>query len=500
MADTWYWFAGSSGIGNVNWSVNNWNDAANGLGNWGTPAPIDVAAFQGNRDNSDCLLDVNKTIDILIQNVDGNWVGTFTIANTKTLTIVGSCECEGTWNHVGTFDLNGVGAMGFQTFAVHTGAGAITIASGILLSAGHDFSGYGGNMTFDGGGAEVLEGGSPSLPAFIIDCAGSLTLDSTTIFKAFTLTAGTFDDGGYSVNCDSLTFTNGTWAGSGNWNVAGNIAVADAGTVSHTGRVTQTDDGTVAWNSATRLAAHLRLGWTAGKTSEITDAVHCKKFSHGAGIVTDAGYDKFIKVTAAANDFWIAGAGTVTARSVILMAMSSLSNASKIKATCSLYLSPRVADGETLTLTGGIDVGTSGLLCMAAGINAAVTPIVDLAGGSINCGAVLLGGGAADYEIALRLGSGIHTVASLTRNNATDTENEVHLESATLLATGTLDCAGIVVSSEDAGRITGGTVSNLTNFTGPRLVAWGVKQGAGNTAYKQIEWSPRQLGMMPLAA
>ena len=441
------------------------------------PVAGDTVLFTENSGN--VAVDENSTLLVLVQNADGNFAGTFTINNGVALTITESCECESDWVHTGSLDFNGTGPDAFQTFATHTGSGAINVAGGFLLSAGQDFSGYTGTMTWDGAAADsIIEGSAASLPDFVVNGAGTLTLGVDTTFKNLILTGGTFAGSTYAITITGAFLHNGItdFTGSGAMGVIGNITYA-AGTNSHTGTWTQTASGNVSWATTTNPIADLVLGG-AGVTSTLTNHVHCKKFTHGAGTVALVNKVLYVR-DEAGNDFWTGGTGSFTRTTGGVKWVGVTNGRTQQGFTLRgtpLYIWPDA--GATITATGDWILDTDQYFYILANTAGAAT--VDMAGHGLRCGDLILGvGSASNFSGVLKAGEGTLEIASVTNGNAANLANELHFETCNFILSGTMDGTGIVVTSQGA-KIHGGTIQNVSS-TGPIQGPYST-DGGGNNA------------------
>ncbi len=450
---TWYWFGGAAGSagggdGDITWSGLNWNAQTDGLGTWGTPGAGDNARFGDDLDGTDCTMDLDKTIAQLDMNGIAGivpWTGTFTIANTKTLIVTGSCELEGTIVHTGSLNCNGAADTDFQTFATHTGVGAINLAGGLLLSSGHSFAGYTGTITWDGAAADsVIDGANPSLPDFVVNGAGTLTMTADTAFKSLIINAGTFVDGGYSLNfgAGGLFYGGGTVTSTGTWTCTASAEV-DFSALIYT------------------------LAIAANQTVTFIGATTIGKLT-GDATTTIAGASN-LTLEAVVNNFWdFQGTCSLTGILVIWPNVNR-SNAAKITTAGPVQLLG--ARAGTLTLSGGLDCGSEALL-IAADTAGAGFFAVDITG--LNCGAITLAT-AADREAKLTL-HGICTFASLTAGDPGNDENVFAFERANVTVTGTFDGDNIAFTNT-AGVMSGGTVQNVDLTGEVPLIHFGSPDG-----------------------
>lgn len=248
MAETvWYWRPGNAGHqGDGTFESDDFNDAADGSGNWGQPDGVDDSAvFDDHADCTACAVDVG-TLPLAGLTMTG-YADTMTLSNDAVVDVQGNAILDGTTAGVGL--IWATGSIEFTAGMTHetnvivrqigtSGTPTITFNSvtGIDLeidNAGvtsciaqdavdlHDFVMYAGKYS-DGGFAHSIS--NQCLPG-----AGDWTTN-----------------GAWDINAN-LTLTGlATWAGAGNLNVSGDIILDSGTTYSHTGIIEYDGAGTAA--------------------------------------------------------------------------------------------------------------------------------------------------------------------------------------------------------------------------------------------------------------
>ena len=361
---------------------------------------------------------------------------------------------------------------------VLTGASDFYVLGGINWLT-PDASAFTGKIIWDGTAGKNLTVYAASTQMPLIEVAGSdrltVVLDGAATelpCKGLVLTSGAFTDGGALILA------------------AGDMAIANM-TVSLTGVWRQIDDGDldVHYNMT---PAHLQVAWTAGKTSTLVGSTHAKKITLGDGILTSGVSGKELSCRFPTSDGFL-GLGNANLTDdggffprLAIYLDASRSNGEIVVASGqaeSLYVMPR--DGIKLTMTGPVNIGTSPLKVYADA--AAATGEMDMDDQNLTAGVVTLGrSGFADRVGKASLGSGTWQVTSIARDGATGV-GILHLGNGR--GSGDVDGDGLTVTADSAVLTGRDTVKNV-DCTG-RLIAWGSKNGGGNS--KDVEFAPRTL-------
>ena len=267
-----------------------------------------------------------------------------------------------------------------------------------------------------------------------VNTAGTHTAISALTCAAFTLTAGTYDDGGLDHD------------------VAGDISLG-GGALTSTGRWTQTASGLVRNYSAAREPAKLVLG-PAGGTSTVAATVYCKSFGHGAGAVVESG-SRWLLIRSAGDDFWeeAAGAGPVTLNQIQIgySASDNRANTDPITATVGTIFGVQAGGNKTFTFNGAVAItglvgvwgpaaGQFGGMTCAAGVAFSATELqIGIAAAQNKNGHVTFAGSG-----VVRIGSGgIHA------GDAASLDNTLELASRYVELGGDFDCDADDDGTED---------------------------------------------------
>jgi hypothetical protein len=188
-------------------------------------------------------------------------------------------------------------------------------------------------------------------------------------------------------------------------------------------------------------------------------------------------------------DDYLSVAGTVSQGAVRLRGTADRSNSYDVDLSgvdVQVFLS-----NDTWSFTGtfkAASVGTGGTWSQGNGLYGAL----DLQGGGA-VGAVQLGWSGGDRPGRLTLRNGRYTMTSLVKGKA-GSDNRFALYNADVVLSGALNGADVTVDAAQAGRIIGGTVSNVSiDGATKRIVAWGCKDGGSNGL--GVEFAPRVLGV-----
>jgi len=187
------------------------------------------------------------------------------------------------------------------------------------------------------------------------------------------------------------------------------------------------------------------------------------------------------------NDFLTIAAGgqITTAGSGNSMYWYAYSDCTLNGVSLPCHLIARGQNGRTITMTGDLTLA-AGKNFTILGTTANNKSLFAMAGYDLTCNTITLGDAAnANREATLLLGSGTHSIDSITRSNAGDDENAVNFGTSTTTLSGAIDGTGIVFTNT-SGRILGGTVTNVNcNATNP-LNVWGTIESTGNASIRRM--------------
>lgn len=447
----WYWYNQKPGaIGDGLFGSFNFNAANDASGAWGTPGVGDTAFFDdtfasGDGSSDACNVAADVTIAILQGSPNSGYTGQFTVNNTKTLTITDSLEQH-------DIAITGTGAIivgGAAEFrGALTGAGSWTVAGEVRNALGADWSAFTGTLTWNGTNPDTISfaaGASHAFGNFIVDGTSTLTMEDDTAFQGFTLTGGTFDDGGFALSfgADGLLYNGGTNDGTGTW--------------------TQTASGDVSWDTNAEAVDDLVLGG-AGVTSTLVGNAVCRRFTYGVGsggiaVVLGASLLE-LRPTAGVNDFWTDGAGAFTdvGGGSIRWTLPAGDLTQGEFSIDGAKLDIRVGPGRTITATGAWSGDISKLFtvgCTGSGLGTVV-----MGANNLTCGALEMGRAAgAGFWGHLNLGSGTHSIASIDLAKFDDTTgNKVTVAGCDVQMSGSCDLSGIELVCATGGGISSFTV------------------------------------------
>jgi hypothetical protein len=384
--------------------------------------------------------------------------GTLTIANGKTLDIDGICALDGPVAGPGTVAVSG-------DFLKEIGA-VFSADLQLLL----DGTGYITDNSTASGGADTE-----------INTAGTVT--QTTDFDTldYTLTAGTFDANGYTLN------------------ISGNVLYS-GGTVTEFNPNLIGTTKTIAWNSYGNPITLLTID--SGATITTAAAVWTKALAGtGAFTVNNPTY-----IYQEASGWWnftgmMTGAGALYFNNVD-------ASPGPVPVDIDVKLYVQSSTNQSLTMGAGLNIGTRKL--HVRGVGAADTMTLNMGANSLVAGQVELGnaGAIADGGI-LNLGTGAHSIASLATGNAANTLNAIDFDQSTANCTGAMNLDNIQATGATPinARIVfgpGGVMSNIDDkgLTNP-IAVWGDASvlGAGMTDvqianYVNAQSYPGSLAMM----
>ena len=304
--------------------------------------------------------------------------------------------------------------------------------------------------TFDG--SLTVNGNGKTVTATAAITAGS-----------FTLTLGTYNDGGFPhLFAESITISGGTFTNTGTWTKTG-------------------DSGTV--ENATYTRSFTDLAVAGGVTMEMSDDVYMASLSlgDGAAVTGSLGTEilQLIKQNGSgpsSDGYWTQPSDATVSVPVRIWKCSKAPGSNIALTNKNLTVE---TNGENaITMDGNISLGTGNLYVRGTGTDNSQT--LDMAGYNLTCGAVSLGAIAANTgKGVLYLGEGTHSIASLADGDGDTATNELYFESSSVSLSGTLDGDNITTTSAGA-NLHGGTIQNVTS-TGV-IHCWGVTDGGSNSA------------------
>ena len=410
------------------WS-GSWCDGNDGVRDTVTPVAGDIPAFDGQ--SGDATLDEDS--------VAAPGLGAM-IMNGYTRTLA-----------FGNFDIDVDGDCSLS--------GIITVGTGILSVAG-DFSlalftilPTNFPVHIDG-----TAGGSPDIITHNSNTNGALTIEGTANIQAqdaaawdsFTHTAGTYDPNsqahaiGGSINYDG----SGEVTQSGVWTLSGTLNST--------------------WNSTTFAMKELIIA--AGASVTLTgNTIFTKGFVNTTASVTGA--FQFKCYNPAANDF-LDMQGTIASNVIPqVFIFISLSNSGTIKGGAFLI----VGTDDVLTQTGAVSVTST----VVRSGSATTQGTLILSGGPHSLGPVTAGQAGQDKRGILTLGGGVSMTSFAAVGTGVSGNSELNFANAFTQLTGTIDGIG-VTSTSGTGRVSGGTIQDLT-VTGHRLLALSCVNGGSNS-------------------
>ena len=480
--------------------------AANYLSMAGTisPAPdVTIQAGAAYSNNGVIVAD-----DFALTTTDDNM--TFSAAITANMTNI-----RGGTNQYGSLTL--AGSTSGCSFGVITLGASGTNRSGKLdlggnhvdatsIADGSSAAASANALTFNGGTLDI-DGGACNLTDIDvtdvadIECAGDFTIDATSALpdgSSVTLngtgnlsanvsgnradleinTAGTHTSA-TDQYWDSFTLTAGTYADGGlDHTIAGSI-VRNAGTLTSTGTWTMTAVGNLKQSTTTQSFAELVIGDGSTFTATLTGSVCYKKLSiHSAATVT--GNQVLYCYLPSGNDY-IDMSGTIGSTvDVTIQAGNSYSNQ---------Y--PITADALVITCTNDIQTYTGVITAASTNIRGGTNQYGHVIVGVANCdfGAVTLGAAGTNRSGKLDLGDSGYavTMASLADASAGNgSVNAMDFGTAIVTLSGTIDGSDITATAGATPRANGGTISNVNLGSSNYLDARGVDgdsvtDGGGNT-------------------
>lgn len=353
-----------------------------------------------------------------------------------------------------------------------TCAGTITGSSGSEIQAIHNVVLTTG-MTWNTNVGLVIDGpGDRSITV------NSVSLGTIAVELISTGTVTQVDN----ISCTSFTISTSSslWEGGNNTMTVTNFT-ATAGSIYNL-LLTMQGSGNLKIASSFRQPDRLVCAVNADDVTTLTGLTWTHHMSVGSGELDISSYRLIIVARPAefgVDDFFSIGAGFVSATTgyISLFDYPSVSLAG-FSIPCPLVLEGW--NGSTLTMTGNLTLTDSKDLEVYGARSAAKTTL-NLATFNLTCGgAVYLGkASTADREATLLLGSGTHTIASIQRAHADDTENAINFGTSTTTLSGTLNGAGIVFTNT-SGSIVGGTLINVDCNATATLDAFTSVDGGNN--------------------
>lgn len=282
----------------------------------------------------------------------------------------------------------------------------------------------------------------------------------TAEWYSFTLTGGTYDDGGIDHNIETA------------------ISLA-GGTLTSTGKWTLTASGTVLASTYTRTMAELAI--PTGVEAELTGNTYTKKITAvGTARIHGAGELRLYQPTAA----WWNVAATVSFECDVNIFRSSAEPGADIVLADANLLFGSNSD-RTITMTHDIDIGaggSGGVLTLGATVGKKYT--LDINGSAFTGKQMIIGDTNATTGSGIfHCGEGTITVGAggIARGHASNNANEFHFDSARILSSGDINLAGFTAITNVGAKVIGGTLTNVV-VTGARLNATqGVTDGGGNS-------------------
>lgn len=346
--------------------------------------------------------------------------------------------------------------------AVVTGSGNIS-AGHDIVSLAADFSGHTGTLIHDGAaGSHTLYGYSTIFGAFEVN-------NNPTTFTLYDqMTVG------------PLTFTGGKFT------TTGTTISLKAGTHD------------VDWNTAPYALGHLNI--TDGAKAVLTGYLRIGEITFGTGVggvALDGGAQR-IYLYCTGNDRWHQPVGGGTVSGSLLYISLSGANREIGYVDASNFTGGVVvlaADAtRTLSMTDDWALGAAALAVYADDLGDASR--LNANGHGLTAGVATLGAGAeANKSGVIVASTGQHSFISVLSGNAANANNAYDFGTGqTRLSTADNNWGNIAVTGGGA-QIVAASI-NHCDVTG-KLRAWGVNDGGDNV---NVEWQPRQIGIMPLAA
>ncbi len=417
----------------------NWCDGDDGVQDVIKPGGADVAIFTGNSDGT-CTLDESPTIGGL--GMSGNPAGG-----------IGD-----------SIDLNGnvltVGDAIFDGSIGDSGVGGSVVVSGHFTKVAtvnlDDIS-----VTLNGTGNVTCNGVSGGFVN--INTAGTHTAADAQLWEGFTCTTG-YATGNFAHGID------------GNISIAGTFAPGTA-------VWTMTASGTIA--NGTSGNSLYQLAVAAGVTCETAGTTYLQGLAVPATATFTVSHITFLYGSAANDRLDVAGA--VDGASLLLMYEGNSRSQKAVTLACDF--SVRLDNGQTLTMTGALNIGTKNLSVEASGAGVCT---LDLGLYGLIAGALVLGDtNANDQSGVLKCGEGIVVIASLAAGNAANLANAILLNRCYLEAAGTLDFDNIVhtAAADDVVHINCLPTGEVINFDPAEIVhvhGDGSVDGGGNNGVNNV--------------
>ena len=276
----------------------------------------------------------------------------------------------------------------------------------------------------------------------------------TAEWYSFTLTGGTYDDGGIDHNIETA------------------ISLA-GGTLTSTGKWTLTANGTVVAASYTRTMAELAV--LTGVEAELTGNTYTKKITvEGTGTVVGAGTLYLYQPSVAG--WWNT---TQTLGCNVAVFKVSVEPGNDINLDGKDLTFAGNAD-RSITMTHNISLG-AGSLKLQPTSDKVYT--LDINGKALTSEQVIIGSGTTSGSGILKCGEGTITVGAggIARGHASNNANEFHFDSVRILSSGDINLAGFTAITNVGAKVIGGTLTNVTVTGAPLNATQGVTDGGGNS-------------------
>ena len=293
-----------------------------------------------------------------------------------------------------------------------------------------------------------------------INCNGQTVTagEATEIAVSFTLTDGTYNDGGFAhVVNGGIIRTGGTLTSSAGWQMG--------------------EDGD--------LSGTLDLALTVNQpvTAELTANTTISTLA-GNGTITGAFLLIFSDNT---DNFWTFTGSCSSAVRVSITIPTSTGGAITLASNAALSF---FSNNDILTLDGDLNIG-DGLLTVRGTLDNQ-TNTLDANDYNVTCGAIVLGlAGKPLRDGLLTMGSGIWTIASITVADTAADGNSIAFDTAEIRLSGTLDGdAGDVICTNTSAEVFGGIVAGVNISTGPDLIVYGSDDESSCTGNTNVELAP----------
>ena len=365
----------------------------------------------------------------------------------------------------------------------------LDIYGGINASHAIDHqNGAGSKLTCDVAGTLDMGATADTGVAVEIDAAGLIVTQGADVWCGdFTLTAGTFNGGGHTVNAS------GDYAGAVSTNGTAQIINL---TGSGTCKQLSTSYGVGGYPQVICAAA--------GETTTFDSTSFLDKITLGQGIATGGvGTTLWLRFTNEDDPIDQDPGNTLTVPKILIDGYNNYISQKGFTATCPLLELKNFAS-RTMTITGLIDVG-SGDVHIEGSLTGYYATVI-CSTGSFRCGDVLLGKAASDRGGSLALGGGAHSVAGVAAAATNTGTNGLALDSCHL-GCSAFDGDNITITA-DAGFPpeivfpAGGTIENASDVDHPvgihgdASVLVGVLNDGNITDYTNNQAAPGSLMTM----